>query len=1135
MLHLKSCLACILLMLCLLCGMQTSFAQTITGKVYRAGTDSAIVSASVYYGGSMAGTITDKNGNFELPAKAQQIPLTVSCIGYYSSTLNYQPGNPLIVYLKPKIEELHTVTIRADGMSRKDEVAMFLRDFLGTSEYAKSCTITNIDDVNLFYNKKTKTLTASCDKPLNVENKKLGYLITYYLDTFNDSNDDFLLKGNHIFKDMELSGADLVKVKRNREDAYQGSRMQFVRGLWHRTLAQAGFRIYNVFTPIKEDSVLVIDSLQQKYISYRKKFYISYFNRPVSFITVLQNKTFIDKNGFYDASLEWGGSIGIQRVGDLLPYEYRSEPEEKAWAKLLPEPVKVQPTITPPTIAEKPANNNPLLFEKTYLFTDRDVYSKGDTLWFKAYLVNAHDNRLTGSSNNLRVELISPDAKIIITELIRMDDGLGNGDISLADTLPAGKYRLRAYTNWMRNFGNNLVFEKEITLLSKAVALMPAIAAGTKTRPNPKKNPALTINNTVAIRPPTVRFFPEGGSMVNGISSIMGVKAEDGSGKGIAVSGVVISSAGDTITHFKCDSVGMGLLAIIPQSGQRYRAEVKSRSYALPDALNNGLAIQVKPADSLLRVIIGSAINPTALAIKPVYRIAVKHEGVTIVYQQIHSTGQQTQVTIPTAYLPEGINAIVVYDETNKPNCERLVYIHHSNNPVVSIRTDKLSYQSKEQVNVQIDVKETANLSMAVVDADIVPEQEEDLRSYLMLESEIMGTIEHPHRYFDTTNVNRFKQLDLLLMTQGWRDFVWRRLADTAIRISYAAENGIPVTGLVKDEVDNEVMPNLNVTLFADAAKGDKTYTASTNPAGRFGFTGLQLYGTQNVKLASVNDKGQKKGSLYLDTIKPMPVSPQVNKAASSAADDSLTAIAIAKRETMMKNSTLKGVTQLKEVTIKEKSNNITRLESGLGVTSWGPHPDQVFAITAADMEYRTLLWFLTQKVIGTRLSPGNDLLVMPAIKRPNNLVFFVNGKELMLWSDRQVQNMYRNNYFLMPLNKFKKIEVKTVIGPGLVDYCLLYLDMIDDFETDNPGSLSADVSGYYQARSFYEPAPDAKPSVADYRTTIHWQPNITTDVNGKTNVSFYNAVPATHVKVLVQGVTLSGRPIAETAIYEMK
>ena len=63
------------------------------------------------------------------------------------------------------------------------------------------------------------------------------------------------------------------------------------------------------------------------------------------------------------------------------------------------------------------------------------------------------------------MELISPEAVIINREIVRMDNGLGNGDFKLSDSIPDGNYRIRAYTNWMRNFGDNFVFENRLPFI----------------------------------------------------------------------------------------------------------------------------------------------------------------------------------------------------------------------------------------------------------------------------------------------------------------------------------------------------------------------------------------------------------------------------------------------------------------------------------------------------------------------------------------------------------------------------------------------------------------------------------------------------------------------------------------------
>jgi len=310
------------------------YAQTITGRVYGEGTNNIIAGATVYYGGSMAGTITNNDGWFELRAKQEQIPVIISCIGYYTSTATYKPGQPLIVYLKPKQEQLKTVTIRVNDMDRAEEIRIFKREFIGMSSYARSCTITNIDDVDFAYNKKTKTLIASCDKPLNIENKKLGYTITYYLDNFSRTPKNVHFSGNYIFKENKASTVQAqAEIKSNREDAYSFSRMQLIRALWSHTLRKSGFKIYTpYYNLLTEDSLIVRDSLKQQYVKLPPRVIVMTNNntqRDNSYIIPTAKFVFIDKDGYYGPGFKWDGALIRQRIGDLLPFEYQSEKELK--------------------------------------------------------------------------------------------------------------------------------------------------------------------------------------------------------------------------------------------------------------------------------------------------------------------------------------------------------------------------------------------------------------------------------------------------------------------------------------------------------------------------------------------------------------------------------------------------------------------------------------------------------------------------------------------------------------------------------------------------------------------------------------------------------------------------------------
>jgi len=313
-------------------------AQIVTGKVYREGTDSVIIGASVYYGGSMYGTVTNDKGQFQLVAKSGQVPITVSSIGYHSASVQYQPNKPLIIYLKPKPEELHNVIIRADGMSRKDEIWLFTREFLGLSYYARNCTINNMDDIDFFYDNKTQTLTATCDKPIIINNKALGYTISYYLDRFVKTPKQTYFAGDYIFKE-DNSDKDKSKIIRNRENAYNGSRMQLIRALCNYTLNQTGFRLYAPdYTPLREKDIVVKDTANNKYLRLGGRVRIFYNNdrRTLNSVNSLEELSFIDSSGFYNASLRWAGEMGQQRVGDLLPFDYQSpgKPQTIATAEI---------------------------------------------------------------------------------------------------------------------------------------------------------------------------------------------------------------------------------------------------------------------------------------------------------------------------------------------------------------------------------------------------------------------------------------------------------------------------------------------------------------------------------------------------------------------------------------------------------------------------------------------------------------------------------------------------------------------------------------------------------------------------------------------------------------------------------
>ena len=305
-----------------------AYAQVIKGIVYDDKTKNTIPYASVYFNGTFVGTTSDSQGNFELNnPKNSTMPLTISAIGYYSTTMILRKGESLSIYLKPKDYELKETTVKSKSLlrRRKKNLAMFRDEFLGTTPNAKKCMILNVIDITFDYNSKGDTLKAYALKPIQVENNALGYNITYYLDKF----EYYMYKGtvffigNIKFSETKTTEGTQELYDEARKQAYLGSKMHFFRSLWNNDLKAQGFFIANmVGENLKMENVVALDSINNKYLHYPSRINIWNSDKFTS-IYLLKNYVYFDKTGYFNPSgINWIGDMGKARIADWLPYEY---------------------------------------------------------------------------------------------------------------------------------------------------------------------------------------------------------------------------------------------------------------------------------------------------------------------------------------------------------------------------------------------------------------------------------------------------------------------------------------------------------------------------------------------------------------------------------------------------------------------------------------------------------------------------------------------------------------------------------------------------------------------------------------------------------------------------------------------
>lgn len=222
----------------------------IKGKVISDNTREPISGASIFVSNSSKGTTSHADGSFELqdvpPGKHQ---LIVSLIGHTTMVIPYTNDDlplQLEVKMKRKPVELASVTVEPDEANGWQKWGkFFMESFIGTTANAGECKLKNPQALRFKHSRKNGTLTVLADEPLIIENKALGYELEYQLEEFNfDFRSRYLVfLGYPLFRDMNDSGKTKAKWARNREKAYNGSLMHFMKSLYDNRVAEEGYQV----------------------------------------------------------------------------------------------------------------------------------------------------------------------------------------------------------------------------------------------------------------------------------------------------------------------------------------------------------------------------------------------------------------------------------------------------------------------------------------------------------------------------------------------------------------------------------------------------------------------------------------------------------------------------------------------------------------------------------------------------------------------------------------------------------------------------------------------------------------------------------------------------------------------------
>lgn len=817
-----------------------------------------------------------------------------------------------------------------------------------------------------------------------------------------------------------------------------------------------------------------------------------------------------------------------------------------AWGEIPPAKVIFQQYMNQ---AQTFANNFPR--EKAYLHFDNTSYYVGDTIWFKAYVTLAEKQTFSPISRPLYVELVDQTGHITDKQIIKLTQGEGNGQFVLPHSMLSGYYEVRAYTRWMLAFSEPQYFSRTFPIyqLTNSDKLERSITTY-ELSPSMENRPLETKEKL------SVRFFPEGGQLVEGVTSQVAFKAESKDEGNIELSGTIYTKEGAEISSFETLHDGMGHFKYTP-SAQPAVAKVdfqgKKYEFTLPQALPNGYVLStVNNAGALLVKVSCNAATP-----QDTLAVFISHQGRPYVHQLISCRADTPQEFIlPTRKLPAGVLQVSLINRAGNTLCERFVFSNPRAPLQLSAEGLKEVYTPYAPIRCELQVKNakgepiSGDVSVSIRDAvrsDYL-EYDNNIFTDLLLTSDLKGYIHQPGYYFASPSPRKQTELDILLIVHGWRKYDMSQAISTApFTPLQLPEAQLVLNGQVKSTILKNKLKDIALSVIVK--KDDQFITGGTvtDENGRFTIPVEDFEGTTEavIQTRKVGKERNKDASILIDrNFSPAPRAYGYKELHPEWKDlthwqqkaenfDSLYMDSIRKVE---------GLYVLDEVEIKSKRRQGSNMATKINEKSIDAYYD---VRRSVDLLRDNGKIVTTIPELMEKLSPqfdwdrSNDKLTYrqkPICYIMDNHILSETETQMMLTEVDGLASIIISKGTggidddIIQNTKMSEVTDSTGVDISKLDkYSVFYLiplprrDVLNKSQTAVLGTRQTVIQGYTHALEYYSPAYPTKElymDKVDKRRTLYWNPSVRTDENGKAVIECYNNQYST--PVIIQAETMS-------------
>jgi hypothetical protein len=749
--------------------------------------------------------------------------------------------------------------------------------------------------------------------------------------------------------------------------------------------------------------------------------------------------------------------------------------------------------------------------ERMYLQYDKPLYSPGETIWFKAYLMSGI--MPSDISKNGYADFFDAEGRLLAHSVFPIVEGSFHGQFDIPDSLSTPYVHVKAYTAWMLNFDSAFLYQKNIRILQKT----------------PKTITKITYT-------PSVEFFPEGGDAVVGIPSKIAFKATDQLGKPVKIRGFVLNNSNAVVDTIRTQHDGMGFIRLTPKAGETYTVKWYDEQNAvhqtpLPVAKASGATIELSAGSNRKNFVIRRSENaPDNL--KQLHIVGTVNQQLVYMANVNLQTAPFIGGGIPTLELPTGILQVTIFDDAWTPLAERICFINNNEaifEPEVGFKVLGLGKRGKNTLQIDLPDTMAANLSVAITDKAIGVDSSGNIISHLLLTGDLKGRVYKPDYYFSNNSDSVAQHLDLVMLTNGWRRFNWQAIAQGKLpEIKYPNDTAyLTFSGKVYGATPAELRGAGDIFAIIQGKDSSKqTVTATIKPDGSFADPDMVLFDSAKIYYQFINSRNLADMSevRFMTNILPSPKRIVFDKSTMVSLQDTAGLARLqylaseeARLRELTKGTTLQGVT----VTTKAKSP-LEKLDEQYASGLFQGSDAYQFDLTNDPLanSYPSVFNYLQGKVAGLQITAnGSNTSLSWRGGSPslyvNEMQADVNQLSTMSMADIAYVKVFRPPF----MGGFNGANGAIAIytrkgGPNQA--------------TPGKGLPYKNVIGYTIMKEFYSPnyaTIDPRNEAEDVRSTLYWNPMIlTTPENHRIVINFFNNDITDAFRVIVEGVSKDGR-----------